>query len=67
MPKTAQIEVFESPKSKPSQRWWWRVRAANGKIKYGSVEGFSRRAKAKASIKKFQAEAATLPIVEVGK
>lgn len=67
MPKTAQIELYKSPQSKPSQRFWWRVRAANGKVLADSGEGYSRPSKARRAALLLSKTFATLPIVEVEK
>ncbi len=35
------IEIYESDSEHVSQRWWWRLRAHNGRIIAGSTEGYT--------------------------
>lgn len=37
------LEVFEALARTPSQRWRWRLKHVNGKVVYGSTEGYSDR------------------------
>lgn len=52
MARKHSIEFYEQPKS-PSQRWFWRMRAPNGKIIADGSEGYYCKSTIKRAMRRF--------------